>query len=115
MRLASQIDKKTAYAMNLFVGEVLNKYKPEDVVLFGSRAKGLSRYDSDIDIAIVLEKSSQTHEDVKLDLESIAFDVLIETGMFIDPLPLWLKEWNNPESFSNPELIKNIRRDGVYL
>ena len=30
-------------------------------------------------------------------------------------LPVWLDEWEHPESYSNPELLKNIADKGVLL
>jgi hypothetical protein len=30
-------------------------------------------------------------------------------------LPLWESEWEHPETFNNPDLIENIRREGVRL
>jgi hypothetical protein len=41
--------------------------------------------------------------------------VLLETGVHIQPLPLWEEEWEHPETFSNPRLIENIRREGIPL
>jgi hypothetical protein len=51
----------------------------------------------------------------KLDMADIAFDVLLETGILISPLPVWLDEWAHPEDDSNPDLLHNIARDGVPL
>jgi hypothetical protein len=48
-------------------------------------------------------------------MAGIAFDVMQETGVLVDPLPLWESELKRPESFSNPKLIENIRRDGLKL
>jgi len=51
----------------------------------------------------------------KLDMADIAFDVLLETGILISPLPIWLDEWEHPESYSNPALLHNIDREGIRL
>ena len=45
----------------------------------------------------------------------LAFDVMLETGVLIDPLPLWEDELKRPETFSNPTLIENIKREGLRL
>jgi hypothetical protein len=45
----------------------------------------------------------------------IAFDVLLETGFNISPLPIWLDQWEHPETSPNPELLRNIAREGVPL
>ena len=49
------------------------------------------------------------------DMAGIAFDVMLETGVLVEALPLWADELKRPETFSNPALIRNIQRDGVRL
>jgi hypothetical protein len=38
-----------------------------------------------------------------------------ETGIRIQPLPIWEEEWAHPEAYSNPRLLQNIEREGVRL
>jgi len=38
-----------------------------------------------------------------------------ETGVLVDPLPLWEDELTRPQLFSNPALIEAIKRDGLRL
>jgi hypothetical protein len=45
----------------------------------------------------------------------VAYDVLLETGINVAPLPIWLDEWNHPENYSNPALLHNIAKEGVRL
>ncbi len=40
---------------------------------------------------------------------------MMETGVLVDPLPLWEEELERPEEFSNPALIANIKREGLRL
>jgi hypothetical protein len=44
-----------------------------------------------------------------------AFDVLLETGVRIQPLPIWEDEWADPDHYANPRLLKNIAREGLRL
>lgn len=53
--------------------------------------------------------------DTKLAMADVAYDVLLETGVLIQPLPIWEEEWEHPELFGNRDLLRNIRRDGVRL
>lgn len=48
-------------------------------------------------------------------MSDLAYDVLLETGINISPLPIWLDEWEHPENYSNPELLANIAREGIAL
>jgi|GEM_PF-4705380 len=65
--------------------------------------------------AVLLEGPHRPFLATKLELADIAYDVLLETGVHIQPLPLWEEEWEHPETFSNPRLIENIRREGIPL
>ena len=48
-------------------------------------------------------------------MADVAYEVLLETGVLIQPLPIWEEEWEHPELFGNRDLLRNIRRDGVRL
>jgi len=41
--------------------------------------------------------------------------VLLETGVNISPLPVWVDQWEHPETFSNPRLLINIAREEILL
>jgi predicted nucleotidyltransferase len=109
------LDADTARAARLFLASVARNYAVRAAVLFGSRARGGFRPDSDADIAVLLEGPHRLFLATKLELADIAYDVLLETGVHIQPLPLWEEEWEHPETFSNPRLIENIRREGIPL
>ncbi len=84
-------------------------------IVFGSRARGTHRPDSDADVAVLLAGDHQRFLTTKLAMGDVAFDVLLETGIHISPLPVWLDEWEHPENYSNPALLDNIAREGVRL
>jgi predicted nucleotidyltransferase len=109
------IDAETARAARLFVARVARSFPLRGARLFGSRARGAFRPDSDADIAVLLEGPHRPFLATKLELADIAYDVLLETGVHIQPLPLWEEEWEHPETFSNPRLIENIQREGIPL
>jgi antitoxin ChpS len=45
----------------------------------------------------------------------IAFDVLMDTGVLVQPFPMWDGDLAHPERFTNPALIQNISEDGIRL
>ncbi len=109
----NHIDHETAKAVRRFLALAGDRYDVEGAIVYGSRARGTHRPDSDADVAVLLRGEHQRSLSAKLDMADVAFDVLLETGILISPLPIWLDEWENPESHSNPALLRNIERDGV--
>jgi len=98
-----------------FVHRVSARYPVKAALLFGSRARGTHRADSDVDVAVLLRGPRGKLMDTSLEMADIAFDVLLETNVYIQPLPIWEYEWEHPESHSNPRLLENIRREGRPL
>ncbi|TAK90088.1 MAG: nucleotidyltransferase domain-containing protein [Burkholderiaceae bacterium] len=111
----SRIDPNTANAARIFLGRLAGRYPVDHAILFGSRARHNHQVDSDADIAVVLHGPHGERTNAAIDMAGIAFDVLLDTGVLIQALPLWEDELEHPEQFSNPALIENIRREGVRL
>lgn len=109
------IDDRTRAAADRFLGETLKRFPVSQAVLFGSRARGTHYESSDADIAVVLNGPPADFLQTKLMMADIAFDVLLETGILVQPLPIWKAEWEEPTSYANPSLIANIRREGLEL
>ncbi|MBW9146556.1 nucleotidyltransferase domain-containing protein [Clostridium sp. CM028] len=83
--------------------EIFEKYKEiEKVILFGSRARGDNKYNSDIDICIV--GAGMMH----LTLANINMDISeINTPLSFDILSF--------NELNKEELIKNILKEGVVI
>lgn len=109
------VDSATAEALRLFAERIGAKYDVLDLMLFGSRARGEYRHDSDADVAVLLRGDHQRLLPTKLAMADEAFDVLLKTGIRIQPLPIWEDEWAAPDRYSNPRLLKNIAREGRRL
>lgn len=109
------IDRDTQEAARRFLSLISNHYDVEQAIVYGSRARGTHRPDSDADVAVLLRGEHQRFLSVKLDMADTAFDVLLETGILISPLPIWRDEWEHPENYSNPALLRNIYQEGVRL
>lgn len=109
------LDKDTERAARAFISKVAGQYDYVGAILFGSRARHTNRPDSDADIAVLLRGAHGKFVDVKLAMADIAYDVFLETGVRIQPLPIWEDEWGRPEAYSNPLLLHNIDREGIRL
>ncbi|EGF30133.1 DNA polymerase, beta domain protein region [Oxalobacteraceae bacterium IMCC9480] len=112
---SKRMDAKTDFAIRLFIDRLSGSYDSAGAILFGSRARQTHRDDSDADVAILLRGERQRFLPVKLAMSDLAFDVLLETGINISPLPVWIDEWEHPETYSNPDLLLNIAREGIWL
>lgn len=112
---ASPLDPNAAHAAQAFLRRLPAHYAISRAMLFGSRAHGAGRPDSDVDLAVILRGEPDGRVDAAVEMAGIAFDVLLETGLLVEALPLWEGEWEHPERFSNPALLENIRREGVRL
>ncbi|MBL8416389.1 MAG: nucleotidyltransferase domain-containing protein [Propionivibrio sp.] len=110
-----RLDDDTAIAARAFIAKVSGSYDLAGAILFGSRARRNHRPDSDADIAVLLHGSRGHFLDTKLAMADMAYEVLLETGVLIQPLPVWEDEWLHPETYKNPALLRNISRDGVRL
>lgn len=84
-------------------------------MLFGSRARNAHLPTSDADVAVFLKGASGAFAETKLAMADVAFDVLLETGILIQPLPVWEAQWQQPERHSNPALLENIMKEGIRL
>ena len=109
------VDAATQRAIRLFTHCIASQYDMAGVILFGSRARQTHRPDSDADVVILLRGEHRRFLPTKLAMADVAFDVLLETGVNISPLPVWVDEWEHPETFSNPRLLKTIAQEGVWL
>ncbi len=109
------LDAETERAARVFMRRIAERYSVSEVILFGSRARRTHHAESDADIAVVLHGAHGNRTAAAIDMAGIAFDVLLETGVLVEALPLWEDEIRHPELCRNPALIGNIRRDGVRL
>lgn len=66
-------------------------------------------------MALLLSGPQGPFLDTKLELADIAYEVLLATGIRIQPLPVWGEEWEHPETYTNPRLLQNIAREGIRL
>jgi predicted nucleotidyltransferase len=91
-------------ALNAVYGERI-----ERVVLYGSRARGDARPDSDYDIAVFLNGSGNFNDEARR-LATIETDILFDTGAVINAMPFPAGAYRDRTG-----LMLELRRDGVDL
>ncbi len=95
-------------AVEEFVKKVMSKYgdRVEEIILFGSVARGDFHDESDIDVLVVAE-GIQTH-----DLVEIAHEVLLKYGEVIVPILRTREEYARYSGYS---FYRKIRGEGITL
>jgi uncharacterized protein len=109
------MDINTNHAVRDFLNRIKSHYEIDSAILFGSRARQTHHADSDADVAVLLPGPAGEFLTTKLAMADIAYDILLETGIRIQPFPLWEEQWRHPETYSNPYLLQNIKREGIRL
>lgn len=109
------LDSDSEAAARRFLGLIADHYDIAGALLYGSRARGTHRPDSDADLAVILRGEPQPVFPVAEEMADVAYDVLLETDIRVSPLPIWLDEWTHPETHSNPALLRRIAKEGIPI
>jgi uncharacterized protein (UPF0332 family)/predicted nucleotidyltransferase len=80
--------------------------------LFGSRARGDHEPESDVDVAVVLDQAMPRPFDVTREILEDTYDLLLDTGYYIQPWPLEKGSLDDPLSHPNPQISRAVLRDG---
>lgn len=85
----------------------------EDIILFGSCARGDYDKDSDIDIAILTKTGREENAAYRMELAEIATDIAMEYFAVVNFLCIPYKEYIEKKSWY--ALYKNISNDGIAI
>ena len=110
-----RLDMATIDAVYFFIDQIQDRYSILAAFVYGSRARGTHRPDSDVDLAIVLGEPIVNRFSIARDMAGTAFHVMMETGLMVEAFPLSVVEFEHPEKFLNPRLVETIRRDGIKM
>lgn len=81
------------------IKETLNQYQGCKFKLFGSRAKGTYKYNSDIDLAIINEVTDEVIDNIRRDLYDL--NIIYKVDLVI------------VKNCTNDKLVQNIINEGV--
>lgn len=112
---ANPVDAATYAAVDAFLRRLAPRYPMREAILFGSRSRGEARSDSDADLAVVLVGARAPFMETKLQMADIAFDAMLESGIRVQPLPIWDEDLREPDRWANPALLRNIERRGIRV
>jgi uncharacterized protein len=83
--------------------------------LFGSRARGDFRPDSDADVAVVLEDGDWTPWVERWALHRLAYEPSLNSGLFIQPWVFSASQWDDNNAQEPANLLRSVKRDAVRL
>ena len=89
---------------------IVEKFKPERVILFGSRVWGLPNKDSDIDLFVVKDDRKKNTREMAIDLERILSDRDTPLDILV-----YKPEQITKRLAANDQFIAKIWRDGKTL
>lgn len=87
----------------------------EAVYLFGSRARGDHRPDSDADVAVFLREALDDPFDVEYEIIEDGYDLLLERGLYIQPWAFEAAVLTDPMRARLGGVQGSVLRDGVRV
>ena len=104
-----QIQTKYLYPVEEFVRRGLEKYRNsiDNIILFGSVARGEAKEDSDIDILVIWNGNEAEGWRA---MTGLAFDVLLDAGEYISIKVLGKEDLKVENPF-----VKNVMAEGIKI
>jgi predicted nucleotidyltransferase len=108
------LDPDTETAVRHFLARIPADIRLDRAILFGSRARGEHRPDSDADVALILHERGDDGKTLMM-LAELAYYSYLDTGIMVQPVPIAVEDWLNPEAFPRPGFLRNVEREGIVL
>lgn len=108
-----KLNKKDNEALKKFRIKI-EKLLPDKLIeikLFGSKARGDARRESDLDVLVVISSGDWHIVDI---VYEIATDILLETGVCVSPKVITKEEYNHLHNVGNL-FLKNVIREGIAI
>lgn len=100
--------------MREFADQVRSAFAADDIVLYGSRAKGDHRKESNANVAVVLRGLEASEEtDILLALSDVAYDVMLRHNIRISPMPIAIERWKTRDQQKDCRFLADIAEYGI--
>jgi len=104
------LDNEQLNALKEIKKEIKNKFKVENIILYGSVVRAEMDEESDIDLLIITEKKLQ--REVRHEITDIVFEVNLKFGTNFSTLVVDKNSWENGP-YSILPIYKEIEKEGV--
>jgi predicted nucleotidyltransferase len=113
----SPSDAQVSLGLRRFVDEVRARYGANlrGVYLFGSRARGDNRPDSDADVAVVIADGDWNEVVESVAMANDTFEILLDQSLDIQPRAIAESHWRGPERYREAWLVRNIMADACRI
>ena len=108
------LDPDTESAVRDFLGRIPAEIRLDQAILFGSRARGEQRPDSDADVALILREGGNDGKTLMM-LAELAYYAYLGTGIMVQPVTIAIEDWGNPSAFPRPGFLRNVAREGIVM
>src|SRR6202011_599029 len=104
----------TESSVCVFLARIPADIRLDRAILFGSRARGEHRPDSDADVALILHERGDDGMTLMM-LAELAYYAYLDTGIMVQPVPIAIEDWLNPAVYPRPKFLRNVEREGIVL
>jgi predicted nucleotidyltransferase len=107
------VTREERQALDDYVTAVRKHYGSRlvDILVFGSRARGDARPDSDADLVVILEDGGWRIWEEKWFLSGLAYDAMLDPGLWIQAWPVSRSVWDDQDPSRVPFFVTNARKD----
>lgn len=112
------IGKQDIWAICRKLPDLFVNYDVVAVVLFGSRARGDHKIDSDIDIAVIMRGCSPWSDyaiTLTRQFSNITYPIELDTGLALHAMAVPIEYMCEPHLSKNPDFYENIKREGLIF
>jgi predicted nucleotidyltransferase len=104
---------KERKALDDFVADVRQHYGTRlvDILVFGSRARGDARPDSDVDLVVILQDGNWEFREEMMLLSDMAYDAMVDPGIWIQAWPVARSIWEEDDLRKVPFFVIGARPD----
>ena len=89
-----------------------SEYPTAEIILYGSRARGDVRPDSDVDLLVLLD--AEVPAEMKRRIHDILYDIALMEDVVISFIIKSVNKWDSPISRATP-LYQVIQREGIKV